>query len=298
MKQKFKTVLMLGFGILILFSISIFDIRVSSAAADPEVYYFFYQSRTLSAAINQLNLTVYDEDKAHAFPDPKFGIGGVLTINRAPAIKVVDGNIEIIYRTWQTNLTDFLKEKNIELGINDKIVPPINTEIKDGDAIKITRVAITEIKTKEKIDYKIINQDDTNLDKGKIVIKQNGIEGTREKIYRVTRENGKEMKRQLISNKISKEPQDKIIIHGTKEVVLGTGKATWYDWVKGNTAAHNSLPYGTMVKVTNLANGKSVVVKIIDHGIFGSAIIDLAKDAFVQIGDLRSGVIDVKITKE
>lgn len=47
------------------------------------------------------------------------------------------------------------------------------------------------------------------------------------------------------------------------------------------TAAHNSLPFGTLVKVTNLANNKSVTVKINDRGGFAKygRVIDLSKKA-------------------
>jgi rare lipoprotein A len=62
------------------------------------------------------------------------------------------------------------------------------------------------------------------------------------------------------------------------------------------TAAHKKLPFGTIVKVTNIKNGKRVTVKINDRGPFVKGrIIDLTRSAFSSIGDLRSGVIDVKI---
>lgn len=62
------------------------------------------------------------------------------------------------------------------------------------------------------------------------------------------------------------------------------------------TAAHNKLPFGTRVKVQNIENGKSVVVKINDRGPFVKGrIIDLSKSAFDSIADLSDGVIEVKI---
>ena len=62
------------------------------------------------------------------------------------------------------------------------------------------------------------------------------------------------------------------------------------------TAAHKTLPFGTMVKVTNLKNGKSVVVKINDRGPFiEGRIIDLTRSAFSRIAKTASGVIDVRI---
>ena len=62
------------------------------------------------------------------------------------------------------------------------------------------------------------------------------------------------------------------------------------------TAAHKSIPFGSTVKVTNIRNRKSVVVKINDRGPFVKGrIIDLSKAAFSRIGKLSSGVINVRI---
>ncbi|MEZ4599743.1 MAG: septal ring lytic transglycosylase RlpA family protein [Syntrophotaleaceae bacterium] len=62
------------------------------------------------------------------------------------------------------------------------------------------------------------------------------------------------------------------------------------------TAAHKKLPFGSNVKVTNLNNGKSVIVKINDRGPFNEdRIIDLSKSAFSSIDNKLSGIINVKI---
>jgi rare lipoprotein A len=62
------------------------------------------------------------------------------------------------------------------------------------------------------------------------------------------------------------------------------------------TAAHRTFPFGTKVKVTNLNNGKSVIVKINDRGPFVEGrIIDLTRSAFSSIGNIESGLIDVEI---
>ena len=65
----------------------------------------------------------------------------------------------------------------------------------------------------------------------------------------------------------------------------------------GYTAAHKKLPFGTKVKVTNEANGNSVIVEITDRGPFvRSKEIDLTKRAFMDLADnKRSGMLRVKI---
>jgi rare lipoprotein A len=62
------------------------------------------------------------------------------------------------------------------------------------------------------------------------------------------------------------------------------------------TAAHRSLPFGTKVRVTNVNNGRSVIVRINDRGPFhGNRIIDLSKGAARAIGVMSSGVAPVRI---
>lgn len=89
-----------------------------------------------------------------------------------------------------------------------------------------------------------------------------------------------------------------------------TGQASWYGpGFFGNrtasgevlrpgtlTAAHRTLPFGTMVRVTNLWNGRSTVVRINDRGPFhGRRVIDLAHGAAKELGLTASGIADVKL---
>jgi len=62
------------------------------------------------------------------------------------------------------------------------------------------------------------------------------------------------------------------------------------------TMAHPRLPFGTMVRVTNLRNGRSVVVRVNDRGPFvGKRIADLSQAAASEIGMMRKGVARARI---
>lgn len=64
----------------------------------------------------------------------------------------------------------------------------------------------------------------------------------------------------------------------------------------GYTAAHRSLKFGTKVRVTNLRNGRSVIVRINDRGPFiRGRIIDLAYGAARAVGMHGSGVAKVRV---
>lgn len=62
------------------------------------------------------------------------------------------------------------------------------------------------------------------------------------------------------------------------------------------TAAHRSFPFGTKVRVTNLENNKSVIVRINDRGPFQlSRIIDLSKAAAMKLDIVQSGTAKVRL---
>jgi rare lipoprotein A len=87
-----------------------------------------------------------------------------------------------------------------------------------------------------------------------------------------------------------------------------TGKASWYKAHRATTAsgawhgkdaltaAHPELPFGSKVRVTNLRNGRSVVVAITDRGPFiGGRIIDVSEAAARELGFWRAGTARVRV---
>ena len=63
------------------------------------------------------------------------------------------------------------------------------------------------------------------------------------------------------------------------------------------TAASNHFKLGTKLKITNLENGKSVIVKVNDTGAFKDKNIDLSEGAFKRIADLKKGRINIRVNK-
>ncbi len=62
------------------------------------------------------------------------------------------------------------------------------------------------------------------------------------------------------------------------------------------TAAHNEFPYGTLVKVTNLENNRSIVVKINDRmALHNNIIIDVTKRAAAELGFIKKGRAHVNL---
>jgi rare lipoprotein A len=99
------------------------------------------------------------------------------------------------------------------------------------------------------------------------------------------------------------------VLYDTKPAAVLTGKASYYygRWIGRKTAngeiyratdvtaAHKTLPFNTMVRVTNLKNGKSVIVRINNRGPYiRGRILDLSLVAARQIDMTQAGVVPVR----
>jgi len=105
----------------------------------------------------------------------------------------------------------------------------------------------------------------------------------------------------------------RVVHHGTLTLNNGqhlTGLASWYGGkfqhrktasgtvfnTQSFTAAHRSLPFGTKVRVTNMANNQSCIVEITDRGPYvGSRIIDLSRAAATELGFISTGTAQVEL---
>ncbi len=87
-------------------------------------------------------------------------------------------------------------------------------------------------------------------------------------------------------------------LHGLASYYWQPQRVASGGWFNPNalTAAHKSLPFGTRVRVTNMRNGRSVVVRINDRGPYiRGRIIDLSRRAATIVGMRGAGVVPVRV---
>lgn len=96
-----------------------------------------------------------------------------------------------------------------------------------------------------------------------------------------------------------------------RSATAGAGVASWYGAEQGGrrtasgerydptalTAAHNTLPFGTLLKVTSLATGRTVTVRINDRGPGHGRLIDLSEAAARRLGTRACGLAPVTIVQ-
>jgi len=86
------------------------------------------------------------------------------------------------------------------------------------DVVEITRIEKVTDVVEQPINYAVVTQKDDSLEKGAEKVIKEGKNGVMSKTFEVTLENGKEVSRDLLSEKQVKEKQDKVVAVGTIEV--------------------------------------------------------------------------------
>lgn len=171
--------------------------------------------RDLKSTLFRENINLGPYDKITPGIDSKLKDGDRVYIERAIKVSLLaDGKETEIYTTDDT-LEDMFCDEGIKLNELDKVEPMLTSPLKDGMTVSITRVETQVMKEYTSIDFStVIKNDDSLLNTVKKVT-QEGETGEKEITLRVMFENGKEVSRNIISEVVTKQPTQKVLIQGT-----------------------------------------------------------------------------------
>ena len=163
------------------------------------------------------NIPFGADDRVEPGLDTRVNGGETINIYKAREITIVDGNTTTVRKTTYKKVDDILKELNITLGEKDEVTPGLKSEVATVDTIKIVRDGkATEVK-KEEIKFETKEEKDDSKYVDEKVTKVEGKNGEKEVTYNVVRENGKEISREVVSEKVLKEATAKVVVVGTKQ---------------------------------------------------------------------------------
>ena len=141
--------------------------------------------------------------------------GMVITLSEGFEVSLtVDGKTNTC-NTHSSTVKDFLAEQKITLGENDEVSPKLEEKIKEGSKITVKRVEYKEEVKKESIDFETEEKQSSSLSSGTTEVTQEGSKGEKEVTYKVKYVDGKEASREKVSEKVTKEPVNKIVTVGT-----------------------------------------------------------------------------------
>lgn len=229
-----------------------------------------------------------------------FSAGPSIGPSRTVAVTVVVLGKDHDIVTNAATVRELLSAMGIEPDGDDRVLPSPRAPLHDGMDVRYSRVAVRVSDVEVPVPYTTHSIYSDDLDPGQVRVTRQGRNGLMVETYRVRVVNGKVVGRVLLERRVITPAVSQRRIVGRAETSHGTqvGEASYYTFAPGTglTAAHPWLPFGTVVTVRNLANGKTVTVTINDRGPFGGRIIDLSAEAFERIAPLGAGVCQVRLT--
>ena len=157
------------------------------------------------------------DDRVEPGLDTRVNGGETINIYKAREITIVDGNTTTVRKTTYKKVDDILKELNITLGEKDEVTPGLKSEVATVDTIKIARTGKTTETKKEVIKFETKEEKDDSKFVDEKVTKVEGKNGEKEVTYNVVREKGKEVSREVASEKVITEATAKVVVVGTKQ---------------------------------------------------------------------------------
>ncbi len=198
---------------------------------------------TAGQALEEAGLRLYRADRIYPPLDTAVSPGLRLSISRGITVRVAADGRAYDTRTHAGTVADLLREEGVAVGEQDLVSPPPETPLQPGMAIRVVRVTTREVGLQSAIPFEIRQQADPDMELDERRL-QPGQEGVLEALTRITYEDGREVRREFLGERVVREPVDQVLYYGTRIVVrtLDTPYGTIEYWRKVRVLATSYFP--------------------------------------------------------
>lgn len=197
--------------------------------------------RTGKQVAKDAGLTLADEDVATLETSKDIATTGapeILTVQRAAVVNVVFYGKPLVVRTLAHTIADMLKQKGITPAADDTLMPAAKTPIVAGMTVELWKNGEQTVTAEEEIVFETQQIRDASKDKGFKEVQTQGVNGKKTVTYKITMQNGKEVKRDVVNSVTTKEPVKQVETVGTK-VELPAGSHS--DWMRAAGIAESDF---------------------------------------------------------
>ncbi|ABW20190.1 3D domain-containing protein [Alkaliphilus oremlandii] len=204
---------------------------------------------TVEDVLQRQDIVIKEGDKVIPNLSEKIKDGTKIEIHRAFTIKLVDGTTEQEILTAENNVKDLMESLNIQLQEEDKIEPMLEAPIGAGDTVTITRITRQVVVETQELPFQTIFKNNENLERGKTQKVQEGKKGLKEIQLELVYENGVEVSKEVLDEKIIENSTNEIIEKGTLALVATSrGDISRYSKMITMTATAYTADYASTGK--------------------------------------------------
>ncbi|KKM09330.1 hypothetical protein SY88_19380 [Clostridiales bacterium PH28_bin88] len=170
---------------------------------------------TVGEVLSQQGIVLGEKDVTLPALNTVIDEGMEITVRRAfPVAVTADGQTREVL-TPPVEVANLLEQAGIALSPLDRVQPGLEEELQPGDRVVVTRVTTKDISETRELSYTTEKRDDNTLERGIRKIVRRGQKGLEKLLIRVTYEDGREVKREVVGREVVKQPVSQLIAMGT-----------------------------------------------------------------------------------
>ena len=179
-------------------------------------------TKTVGELLEEQNIVLNETDKVSHEMDSALEASMNISVERSFSLTVNDGGTSKEVWSTSTTVADFLEQQGITLNELDRVEPALDTTILPNGVVNVVRVEKVTDVVEEPVSFAVVSKKDNTLQQGKEKVITEGKEGLVSNEFEVTKENGVEVGRTLVSKTVVREKQDKVVAVGTKAVQVAS----------------------------------------------------------------------------
>lgn len=193
------------------------DIVISDAGKNIEISTF---KNTVKDVLQEKAIKIGPYDKINVSMTEKLEDGLNINIQRAKKVSIKTKDSSLFIMTTANTVEDALKEAEILISSKDRVEPALDSSLKDDMQVNVIRVEEKLESQTVPIDFTNEVRKNENLARGFVNVVKKGQQGEKEVTIKTVYEDGKEVSKQIVSEKVIKEPVNGIIEEGSKTILV------------------------------------------------------------------------------
>ncbi|PIJ98034.1 G5 and 3D domain-containing protein [Lysinibacillus sphaericus] len=166
--------------------------------------------------LKDANIDVSERDTLVQDLETEIGADNRIDIQKAFQVSLIDGFKKSTVWSTATTVANFLEQQGVQLNEFDRVESDLEDILTPRSTITVVRVEKDIDVVKDTLDFAVEKRQDATLQKGREQVVNEGEKGTISRTYEIVKENGQVVATYLQSEKVLKEPKNKLIAVGTK----------------------------------------------------------------------------------
>lgn len=203
-------------------------LNVINVEFDNAIHTYSVYSSTVGDALNEIGITVSENDQLNYALADQIESGMVITIQPAMSVSLTVDGVTTNYAVLNGTVADLLNLAFVTLGADDYTQPSLDTPLTADMQVQVFRVYYQQETRTETIQYSTTRVDDDSLNKGQTKVVTAGVNGSAQVTYNVKYVNGVVAEQQKINTVVTQQPVNEVVNVGTTVASNGVSSQNGY----------------------------------------------------------------------